>query len=72
MDFYCPSQKLGIELEGGIHQRHENKIYDVYRERFIHEFGIKILKYTNNEVINNLSRVLNMISLSLLKRGIKG
>lgn len=72
LDFYCPKGKLGIELEGSIHDRKDVKIYDDYRERYIKEFGIRLIKFTNDEVLKNLNIVLNTISLSLPKRGIKG
>lgn len=70
MDFYCPKVKLGIEVEGKIHER--TKTYDIYRERYLHEFNIKIVKFKNEEVKANMNGVLETISLSLPKRGIKG
>lgn len=76
MDFYCPKARLGIEIEGGIHKT--RKIYDSYRERYINAFWINILKFTNDEVENNLSEVIEKIKLrlnplSLIKeRGTKG
>ena len=59
MDFYCPKVKLGIEVEGGIHK--SRKIYDAYRERYIKAFWIKILKFSNEEVENNLAKVIDNI-----------
>lgn len=70
LDFYCPKLKLAIELEGKVHDF--TKIYDKYRERYIHEFGIKILKFKNEEIYSDFDLVLNTISLSFPKRGIKG
>lgn len=70
LDFYCPKAKLGIEVEGGIHER--TKTYDTYRERYLREFNIKILKFKNEKVVSNIGEVLKLISLSLPKRGIKG
>ncbi|MEK7101343.1 MAG: DUF559 domain-containing protein [Patescibacteria group bacterium] len=70
LDFYCPKAKLGIEVEGKIHDR--TKIYDTYRERYLCEFNINIMKFKNEEVLNDIGKVLNTISLSLPKRGIKG
>jgi len=70
LDFYCPKAKLGIEVEGKIHEK--KKTYDTYRERYLREFNIRILKFKNEEVQVNISKVLKLISLSLPKRGIKG
>ncbi len=70
LDFYCPKARIGIEVEGKIHDR--TKIYDTYRERYLREFNIKILKFKNEEVQENTGKVLEIISLSLPKRGIKG
>lgn len=72
IDFYCPRQKIGIELEGGIHNKRDVKIYDDYRKRYIQQFGIKLLFFTNDEITNDLNNVLKSISLSFLKRGTKG
>ena len=72
MDFYCPREKFGIELDGGIHLREDNIIYDKYREKYINAFCIKILRFRNEEILENLEKVLSEISLSFLKRGIKG
>lgn len=72
MDFYCPKLKLGIELEGGVHSLESAKIYDKYRERYINEFGIKLLKFSNDQILNDLEKSLNIISLSLPKRGTQG
>jgi len=70
MDFYCPKAKLGVEVEGKIHE--QKKTYDTYRERYLREFNIRILKFKNEEVQVNISEVLKTISLSLPKRGTKG
>ena len=59
MDFYSPRARLGIELEGGIHKF--RKTYDSYRERYLNAFNIKILKFNNEEVLNNLSKVIETI-----------
>lgn len=72
IDFYCAELKLGIELEGGIHQMQSTKVYDAYHERYIKEFGVKLLKFSNEEIIYELQKSIKAISLSLPKRGIKG
>ena len=61
-DFYCHNVKLVIELDGGYHENKDVKIYDKTRENDIRGFGIKVLRFTNQEVINNIEGVLIEIS----------
>ncbi len=61
-DFYCHKVKLVIELDGGYHENKEVKIYDEKRENDIGEFGIKILRFKNEEIINNIESVLRKMS----------
>ena len=65
LDLYCPKSRLGIELEGGIHDRKDVKIYDRYRERYVKAFKINIIKFKNNEVENQLAKVLKTIKFHL-------
>ena len=53
-DFYCHNVKLVIELDGGYHENKEVKIYDVVREKDIKGFGITVLRFKNEEIINNI------------------
>ena len=61
-DFYCHKVKLVIELDGGYHENKEVKIYDDKRENDIGEFGIKVLRFKNEEIINNIENVLRKMS----------
>lgn len=72
MDFYCPSQKFGIEIEGSIHLVINQIIYDKYRYRYLENFNIRILKITTDQITNSVNETLKMISLSLPRRGTKG
>jgi len=60
-DFYCHKLKLVIELDGGYHEQKEVKIYDNKRENDIKEFGIRVLRFQNEELLNNFDMVLNTI-----------
>lgn len=60
MDFYCPKLRLGIELEGEVHEY--TKKYDEFRFKYLQAFGIKILRFKNEEVLQNFSSVLTSIS----------
>lgn len=58
-DFYCHKAKLVIELDGGIHQKAETKERYVNRSAEMGRF--EVLRFTNEEVMENLSQVLMQI-----------
>jgi very-short-patch-repair endonuclease len=60
-DFYCHQAKLVIEVDGGIHLTKENKEYDFARDAAMIEFELKIIRFTNNEVMNEIDDVVNKI-----------
>ena len=57
VDFYCAKLKLAIEVDGEIHKF--QKIRDNERDNFLKQkFGIKIIRYKNEDVLNNTEFVL--------------
>ena len=58
-DFYCHEEKLVIELDGEYHKYKLTK--DNFRTEIINNLGIKVIRFTNMEVINNISVVINEI-----------
>jgi very-short-patch-repair endonuclease len=58
-DFYCHEERLVIELDGLIHQYRLKEDKD--RTEIIKYLGIKVLRFKNEEVINDLSKVLEEI-----------
>jgi very-short-patch-repair endonuclease len=60
-DFYCHSYKLVIELDGEIHSEKEVQEYDDGRTHDIEKLGIKILRFTNEEVLNDIQAVKQCI-----------
>lgn len=60
-DFYCHKLKLVIELDGSIHHLKDVAQYDEYREILITEFGLKVLRFSNDEIFRNLEEVLQKI-----------
>jgi len=67
-DFYCHSLKLVIELDGGIHQSKEQKEYDIGREAELERFGIRVIRFTNEEVENDIEKVRHEIEIVCQKR----
>jgi very-short-patch-repair endonuclease len=58
VDFYCPSKKLVIEIDGSQHLLIENEEYDKKRTIFFSGLGIYVLRFTNLEINMNLKGVL--------------
>jgi very-short-patch-repair endonuclease len=61
VDFYCVKIKLVIEVDGNIHDIPENKMYDIGRSQILNDFGIRVIRFTNNQVIGDLEYVLKLI-----------
>lgn len=61
VDFYCHRHKLVIEVDGEIHIDEEVMEYDNGRTYLIESLGIRILRFTNEEVINDTDLVINRI-----------
>jgi very-short-patch-repair endonuclease len=60
-DFYCHKYKLVIEVDGEIHNSPDNKEYDEGREFEMAKYGIKIIRFTNREVLENINAVIASI-----------
>jgi very-short-patch-repair endonuclease len=60
-DFYCHKLKLIIEVDGEIHFNDQAKEYDHGRTGELERFGIKVIRFTNEEVIKNQELVMNQI-----------
>ena len=56
LDFYCPSLKLVIEVDGNIHRDRIN--YDDARTNKLAEYGYTVLRFSNERVIGDLPGVL--------------
>ena len=68
LDFYCPKVKLAVELDGKDHFTIEGDKYDVERDNFISEKGIKILRFENCEVWNNMDMIIKVIEDCIKER----
>ncbi len=58
VDFYCPELKLAIEIDGDVHVFSSRIVYDKQRQKEIEALGIKVLRYTNTDILNNIEGVL--------------
>ena len=66
LDFICLEAKLVIELDGGQHA--EQQKYDDARTSFLESEGLLVLRFWNNEVIENIEGVLERVRMILLER----
>ncbi len=64
-DFYCHEKQLVVEVDGGYHNEKEQKEHDALRTEAINEFGISVIRFTNEEVLKNIKSVVEKISLAL-------
>lgn len=60
-DFYAPTQKLVIELDGSQHLEGEAMQLDMQRTAFLESIGISVVRFNNMAVFNNMTGVLEMI-----------
>lgn len=63
LDFYCFDKKLGIEIDGDIHKKQFHS--DKERQEIINLSGIKIIRFSSDEIIKDLKSVLEKIKLEL-------
>ena len=68
LDFYCPTLKLAVELDGGQHNQQENREYDTARSAYLNAHGIEVIRYWNNEVLCEISGVLAQLEQRVAER----
>ena len=61
LDFYCSSEKLGIELDGEVHFNEQAAQYDYERKLFLDFFVIKLIRFENKSVFESSKWVLETI-----------
>jgi very-short-patch-repair endonuclease len=60
-DFYCHKLKLVIEIDGEYHLSEEQQVLDKERTTTIEFNGVKVIRFTNEEVLLKLPEVINKI-----------
>ena len=60
-DFYCREARLVIEIDGLIHDLPEQIEYDAARQTFLEQRGLRLLRFTNAQVINSPDSVISTI-----------
>ena len=68
LDFYCESAKLAVDLDGGQHNTEEARLHDEIRSKFLAEHGIRVLRFSNHEILTETEVVLAAIHKALTAR----
>lgn len=66
LDFYCHRRKLVIEVDGSIHEQEEVKAIDQLRQRQLEADGLKVIRFTNEEIKLGMDSVIRTIEKELV------
>ena len=64
-DFYCHEAQLVVECDGSVHNTNEQWHHDQRRDAYMTSNGIRVLRFTNEEILGDPDRVLAAISSHL-------
>jgi very-short-patch-repair endonuclease len=67
-DFYCPAHRLIIEVDGGYHQRWEQKKKDYHKDKILAWAGFHVLRFESERIMKDLDSVMTEISIILSTR----
>ena len=59
VDFYCHKSALVVEVDGDIHDLQQEE--DIRREKALQDLGLRLVRFRNDEVVKNLSKVVGKI-----------
>jgi very-short-patch-repair endonuclease len=65
-DFYCHKLRLVIEVDGEIHTEEEIQNHDEGRTRELERLGIKVLRFTNNQILHDSDIVVEKINTTII------
>lgn len=68
LDFYFPKSKLAVEIDGESHDTVKQKEYDQKRTERLNKFGIKVIRFTNEEVKKNAVVASDKVCKEVLAR----
>ncbi len=69
VDFYCPKYKLVIEIDGERHLTSEGKEYDEERTIVLEQYGLKVIRFLNEDILRGLESVVHKIEETIEKTG---
>jgi very-short-patch-repair endonuclease len=65
LDFYCPSLRLAIELDGGQHTEAKHEARDQQRDRWLNERTVTVMRFWNSDITQNLTGALEAIAIKI-------
>jgi very-short-patch-repair endonuclease len=68
LDFWIPAHHIGIEIDGPIHQNDDVATSDAERAAWLNAQGITVLRFTNEEIFDNLEKIFNAIEAEIRSR----
>jgi very-short-patch-repair endonuclease len=68
LDFYCPERRLAIEVDGGQHADVYGQQHDAHRDSYLKELNIRVIRFWNNDVLQNIEGVGKRIKEEVEKR----
>jgi very-short-patch-repair endonuclease len=69
LDFYCHSKSFSIEIDGENHNTKKQKEKDLERTSHLNKLGIKEIRFTNDEILNNFEAVVDKIESLMTLQG---
>jgi very-short-patch-repair endonuclease len=66
-DFYCAKLKLVIEIDGNIHDIPEYHLHDEGRSALLEDFGITVIRFTNEQIMNEIDYTVKQIETIVTK-----
>ncbi len=66
VDFYCAALKLVIEVDGDSHFTEEGQDYDARRTEVLEGYGLRVIRFTNDEVLHGFEEVCLRIESEIL------
>jgi len=67
VDFYCPELRIVIEIDGMSHDSPDQIEKDKLREQFFQQEKIKIIHINNDEILNNVDKVMECLDAKINK-----
>ncbi len=65
VDFYCRKAKLVVEVDGGQHYTYDGRQKDRVRDNYMTELGLKVLRFSDRDIFENIDGVIEIISRHL-------
>jgi very-short-patch-repair endonuclease len=69
VDFFCMEERLAIEIDGSVHDDPLRAAYDVERQQFLEAHGIRVVRFSNEQIRDSLDEVLDVIREHIDQQG---